>query len=228
MTGSLSRDTGLPPNRDSSKRSADAPSAGQVNRIAGLQKPDLTLKGCPALGPEAPRVLIYTDGGCRPNPGPGGWAAILWTSGWELELGGGGPDTTNNRMEMTAALAGLDALTCPARVTIVTDSEYLHKGMTSWITKWSANGFKKKKGELLNPDIWRSLAVAALEHETSWAWTRGHSGVALNERCDSLATEMLDCEHKSERSPSHQARSERPPFLPEIVASKTADIWLPA
>ena len=113
-----------------------------------MQKPDLTLKACPVLEPEAPRVLIYTDGGCRPNPGPGGWAAILWTGGWELELGGGGPDTTNNRMEMTAALAGLDALTCPAKVTIVTDSEYLYKGMTEWITRWSANGFKKKKGDI--------------------------------------------------------------------------------
>ena len=193
-----------------------------------MQKPDLALKGCPALGPEAARVLIYTDGGCRPNPGPGGWATILWTSGWELELGGGGADTTNNRMEMTAALAGLDALTWPARVTIVTDSEYLYKGMTSWVTKWSSKGFKKKKGELLNPELWRSLGEAALEHETSWAWTRGHAGVLLNERCDSLATEMLDCSHGDERVPSHRARSERSPSLPEVPALKTAGIWLPA
>ena len=193
-----------------------------------MQKPDLSLRECPELGPEAPRVLIYTDGGCRPNPGPGGWAAILWTSGWELELGGGGPDTTNNRMELTGALAGLDALTCPAKVTIVTDSEYLLKGMTNWITKWSANGFTKKKGQLLNPGLWRSLAEAALQHQTSWAWTRGHSGVLLNERCDSLATEMLDANHGEERIPSHKRRSERSSSLPEVPATKTAGIWLPA
>lgn len=193
-----------------------------------MQQPDLALRECPCLGPEAPQVLIYTDGGCRPNPGPGGWAAILWTAGWELELGGGGTDTTNNRMEMTAALAGIDALTMPARVTIVTDSEYLYNGMTTWITKWSRNGFKKKKGELLNPELWRSLSKAALEHETSWAWTRGHSGVELNERCDSLASEMLDRDHGDERIPLHKDRTKRSAELPGVPSRRTAGIWLPA
>ena len=129
---------------------------------------------------------------------------------------------------MTGALAGLAALTCPARVTVVTDSEYLHKGMTTWITKWSAMGFKKKKGELLNPGLWRELAEVALKHDTSWAWTRGHSGVQLNERCDSLATKMLDSSHQDERTPSHSRRSERSGSLPGVSATRTAPIWLPA
>lgn len=193
-----------------------------------MQPPDLALRECPDLGPKAPQVLIYTDGGCRPNPGPGGWAAILWTPGWELELGGGGADTTNNRMEMTAALAGLDALTRPTRVTIVTDSEYLYNGMTDWITKWSAKCFTKKKGELLNPGLWKTLAEAALGHETCWAWTRGHSGVVLNERCDVLAAEMMESEHGEERIPRHKVRSKINRVLPDVPGRRTAGIWLPA
>ena len=89
------------------------------------QQPGLSLRECPRLEAGSPEVIIHTDGSCRPNPGPGGWAAILWASGMELELGGGAPDTTNNRMEMTAALAGLNTLTGPTKVTVVTDSEYV-------------------------------------------------------------------------------------------------------
>ncbi len=109
------------------------------------QQSELSSRKCPRLDAGSPEVIIYTDGGCRPNPGPGGWAAILWASGMELELGGGAPDTTNNRMEMTAVLAGLNALTGPTKVTVVTDSEYVFNGMTNWITKWSGLGFSKKK-----------------------------------------------------------------------------------
>jgi len=191
------------------------------------KQPGLALKTCPRLGPEAPEVIIYTDGGCRPNPGPGGWGAILWASGNELELGGGAPDTTNNRMEMTAALAGLKALSGPSRVTIVTDSEYLFKGMTDWITKWSKLGFSKKKGTLLNPGLWRTLAEATIEHQAAWAWTRGHSGVTLNERCDVLASSMIDFTHPDPIAPTHKARSGRDAGIPRIDGTDTAGIWLP-
>ena len=192
------------------------------------QEPDLALRECPRFGAEAPEVLIHTDGGSRPNPGPGGWAAILWAPGWELELGGGAEDTTNNRMEMTAALAGLNALTIPSRVLIVTDSEYLFNGMTDWITRWSRLGFRKKKGTLLNPGLWRTLAEAALAHDTSWAWTRGHSGATLNERCDVLAAEMIDASHGDELAPTHSSRCERAGAMPDIEGARTAEIWLPA
>ena len=122
-------------------------------------------------------IAAATDGACSGNPGPGGWAYILrhLATGQEKEASEGEADTTNNRMEMTAALAGLNALTGPTKVTVVTDSEYVFNGMTNWITKWSGLGFSKKKGTLLNPGLWRSLAEASLAHQTSWAWTRGHS-----------------------------------------------------
>lgn len=191
------------------------------------QQPGLSLRKCPRLEAGSPEVIIYTDGGCRPNPGPGGWAAILWASGMELELGGGAPDTTNNRMEMTAALAGLNTLTGPTKVTIVTDSEYVFNGMTNWITKWSGLGFTKKKGTLLNPGLWRALAEASLAHQASWAWTRGHSGVQLNERCDVLASVMIDARHSDPVAPTHKARTARDAGLPAIAATETAEIWLP-
>ena len=131
-------------------------------------------------------------------------------------------------MEMTAALAGLNALTGPTRVTIVTDSEYVFNGMTNWITKWSNQGFTKKKGTLLNPGLWRALAEASLSHETQWAWTRGHTGVVLNERCDELASTMIDATHSDPIAPTHEARSSKSSGLPAIDGTGTAGIWLPA
>ena len=173
-------------------------------------------------------VEMYTDGACRGNPGKGGWGVLLRYGDVDKTLYGGELMSTNNRMEMTAAMAGLNALTGPTKVTVVTDSEYVFNGMTNWITKWSGLGFSKKKGTLLNPGLWRALAEASLAHQTSWAWTRGHSGVQLNERCDVLASTMIDARHSDPVTPSHKARTARAASLPSIAATKTAGIWLPA
>ena len=181
----------------------------------------------PELGDDVDEVVIYTDGGCDPNPGPGGWAAILWAPRVELELGGGSADTTNNRMEMSAALQGLKKLTKPCRVTVVTDSQYLHKGMTEWITGWSKKGWRRsKKSALLNPDLWEALARVALEHETYWSWTRGHVGQPENERCDALATVMTSTWHKDDESITHEERRARNQPLPQLDRQPTAPIWL--
>jgi len=180
----------------------------------------------PKLPPDAPRVLIYTDGGCEPNPGPGGWAAILWTEGAELELAGGETHTTNNRMELTAALEGLRALKRPSRVTVITDSQYVFYGMTDWITSWSKKNWKRKGGKVLNVDLWKELVRAALEHETYWAWTRGHAGQPENERCDQLAKRMIE-EQKQARASEHRARRKRKGTLPSIEAEPTAPVWFP-
>jgi ribonuclease HI len=180
----------------------------------------------PTLGPDAPRVLIYTDGGCEPNPGPGGWGAILWTEGVELELAGGARKTTNNRMEITAALEGLRALVRPSRVTVITDSQYLSNGMTDWITAWSKAHFRRKGDLIPNHELWEALARAALAHETSWAWTRGHSGQPENERCDRLAAAMIDDASAGAEAPSHRERRERHGRLPHVNATETTTIWL--
>lgn len=179
------------------------------------------------LGDDVDEVVIYTDGGCDPNPGPGGWATILWTASFELELAGGAADTTNNRMEMMAALQGLKTLGAPCRVTVVTDSQYLHNGMTDWITGWSKKGWRRgKKATLRNPDLWQALARVALEHETYWSWTRGHAGQPENERCDGLATLMTGRVHGSEDAITHQQRRERSAPLPQLERRPTAPIFL--
>ena len=128
---------------------------------------------CPTLGADVPEVLIYTDGGCSPNPGAGGWAAILVAGGGQLEIAGADPTSTNNRMEITAALRGLQQLTKPSRVLIVTDSRYVCQGMTAWIERWSKNGFRKKGVPILNAELWQELARAALEH------AHAHANIAL-------------------------------------------------
>ncbi len=193
---------------------------------APLQTGTFAPRRIPALGPDAPRVLIYTDGGCEPNPGPGGWAAILWAEGTELELAGGARKTTNNRMEITAALEGLRTLVRPSRVTVITDSQYLANGMTDWITAWSKAHWRRK-GELIpNHELWEALARAALAHETSWAWTRGHSGQPENERCDRLAAAMVAEASAGADAPSHRLRTERFGRLPHVAANDTATIWL--
>jgi ribonuclease HI len=137
-------------------------------------------------------VVIFTDGGCIGNPGPGGWAAILLFRGREKELSGRLRNTTNNRMELRAAIEGLEALTRPCRVEIVTDSQYLRRGITEWIAKWRRNGWQTaSKQPVKNRDLWQRLDAAVARHAGAggvrWQWTLGHAGDAYNERADKLA-----------------------------------------
>ncbi len=137
-------------------------------------------------------VEIHTDGGCSGNPGPGGWAAVLRWRGHERELSGFAPDTTNNRMELMAAIAALESLKRPMRVRLVTDSVYLRKGITEWLRSWKARGWKTAdKKPVKNIDLWQRLDEAAAGHTIEWAWTRGHAGDPLNERADALATQAI-------------------------------------
>jgi len=134
-------------------------------------------------------VEIWTDGGCKPNPGPGGWAAILCYGGHERELCGAEPATTNNRMELTAATRALEALTRPSRVVLHTDSEYVRLGVTRWHTGWVRRNWRNAAGDpVANMDLWRGLLAAASVHEVEWRWVRGHAGDPMNERVDRLAT----------------------------------------
>lgn len=137
------------------------------------------------------RVIIYTDGGCVPNPGVGGWGAILIYKGKERELSGSHPETTNNRMEMTAAITSLQALKRPCKVAIYTDSEYLKKGITEWMPGWKQKNWTRKGGEIKNVDLWKALDAAASPHDIVWRWVKGHAGVHFNERCDILASEAI-------------------------------------
>jgi len=142
--------------------------------------------------PLATEVELFCDGACSGNPGPGGYGAILRCRGVEKELSGAEPDTTNNRMELTAALQGLLQLKRPCRVTVVTDSQYLVKGMTEWMDGWLRSGWKNSKKEpVLNRDLWERLLEAAKQHQVRWQWVRGHAGHSENERCDLLAREAI-------------------------------------
>ncbi|MBV8549039.1 MAG: ribonuclease HI [Alphaproteobacteria bacterium] len=133
-------------------------------------------------------VEIYTDGACSGNPGPGGWGALLRCDGTEKELSGGERDTTNNRMELMAAIMALEALTRPAQVQLYTDSQYVQQGMTSWIAGWQKRGWKTAdKKPVKNADLWQRLAQAAARHRVEWKWVRGHDGHPDNERVDRLA-----------------------------------------
>lgn len=133
------------------------------------------------------KVEIYTDGGADPNPGVGGWAAILRANDQEKVLTGNSPSTTNNRMELQAAVSALKALTRPVQVEFHTDSEYLRKGITEWIEKWEANNWKIKGKPVANADLWKQLRHVSEEHDIEWFWVKGHSGDPLNERVDRLA-----------------------------------------
>jgi ribonuclease HI len=137
-----------------------------------------------------PAVTLYTDGGADPNPGTGGWAAILLdpSSGKAMELSGGEPRATNNRMELTAAIRGLESLKRRCRVTLFTDSQYLRKGITQWLPGWVARGWRRKDGELQNEDLWRRLHELIQLHDVRWDWIKGHAGNRWNERADELAT----------------------------------------
>ncbi len=139
------------------------------------------------------RVEIYTDGACRGNPGPGGWAAILRYGSREKTLYGAEPETTNNRMELTAAIRALEALTRPCEVWLYTDSEYLKKGVTEWLPRWKARGWKTAdKKPVKNQDLWERLERAMLRHRVHWRWVRGHAGHRGNERADALANRAID------------------------------------
>lgn len=140
---------------------------------------------------DLPRVTIYTDGACEPNPGPGGWAALLLAGKTEKELVGSDPHTTNNRMELTAAVQALRALSKPCKVDLYTDSQYLRRGITEWLPDWRRRGWKRKGGTLANIDLWKALEAALAQHEISWHWVRGHAGDRYNQRVDSLATRAL-------------------------------------
>lgn len=141
---------------------------------------------------EDDRVTIHTDGACSGNPGPGGWAALLDWRGQERELSGGEPHTTNNRMELMAAIRALEALKRPTRVRLVTDSAYLRQGITEWLPAWKARGWRTAdKKPVKNQDLWQRLDTAAARHEIEWAWTRAHAGDAQNERVDRLARQAL-------------------------------------
>jgi ribonuclease HI len=137
--------------------------------------------------PVLPRVIIYTDGACVPNPGPGGWAALVRFNTHEKTLTGNSPDTTNNRMELTAAVEALQALNRACQVEIFTDSEYLKRGITEWLPNWRRRGWKRKGGALANVELWQALEAALSPHTVTWHWVRGHAGDPYNERVDRLA-----------------------------------------
>lgn len=134
-------------------------------------------------------VEIWTDGSCRPNPGAGGWAAILrFADGRTRELSGADADTTNNRMELRAAIAGLEALPGPHLITVHADSEYVVRGMTLWLSRWQASRWRTAKGKAVeNADLWGRLAAAAEDHDIEWEWVQGHAGDPMNDRADALA-----------------------------------------
>jgi len=135
-----------------------------------------------------PQVVIYTDGACRGNPGPGGWGAVLMSGEHEREMWGGEAATTNNRMELTAAIEALTALNRPCSVELHTDSQYLRRGITEWLSIWKGRGWRTlSKSEVKNEDLWRRLDDARTRHDVRWHWVKGHSGHPLNERADALA-----------------------------------------
>ena len=134
------------------------------------------------------KVSIHTDGGCDGNPGPGGWAALLRFGAHKRELSGGEPATTNNRMELQAAISALKALKEPCDVTLFTDSEYLRNGITEWLQRWKANRWRTiERKPVKNDDLWRQLDQVASQHTINWQWLKGHAGHKDNERCDQLA-----------------------------------------
>jgi ribonuclease HI len=134
------------------------------------------------------KVIVYTDGGCVPNPGKGGWGALLMCNNREKEIFGGVDGTTNNRMELMAAIQALNTLTRPCDVTIYSDSKYVVDGITKWYPNW----IKKGRTDFVNPDLWHALAAAAKPHTVTWQWIKGHSGIPGNERADELAMRAIE------------------------------------
>jgi ribonuclease HI len=137
------------------------------------------------------KVTLYSDGACQGNPGPGGWAALLIYAGHEKDLSGGEPATTNNRMELTAAIRALQALKRPCQVDLYTDSTYVKRGVTEWLPGWKARGWQRKEGALANVDLWQALDEQLAIHQVSWHWLRGHAGDRNNEKVDRLARKAI-------------------------------------
>ena len=143
--------------------------------------------------PELPKVDIFTDGACRGNPGPGGWAALIRAGAREKELSGGEKLTTNNRMELVAAIEALDALTKPCRVALYTDSVYVRDGITKWIHGWRKNGWRaSNRKPVKNVELWQALVEACAPHRVEWRWVKGHSGHPENDRVDAIACAEAD------------------------------------
>jgi ribonuclease HI len=138
-------------------------------------------------------VVIYTDGACRGNPGPGGWGALLQYGGHEKILSGAEDLTTNNRMELMAAIQALAALKSPCKIDLYTDSKYVQKGISEWLAGWKARGWKKAdKKPVMNDDLWKMLDVEAARHDVKWHWVKGHSGHPENDRVDQIANDAID------------------------------------
>ncbi len=143
-------------------------------------------------------VEIFTDGACRGNPGPGGWAAFLRYRNRTREVSGAEPETTNNRMELMAAIQGLEALQRPCRVVLSTDSQYLRRGITEWVSRWQRNGWRTRQNtDVKNRDLWQRLTAAAEGHRIDWRWVKGHSGHPENDKVDRLANEAIDAMQQS-------------------------------
>ena len=142
---------------------------------------------------ELTKVEIFTDGACKGNPGPGGWGVVIRSGARERELSGGEKLTTNNRMELTAAIEGLNALKRPCHVTLSTDSRYVMDGLTKWIHGWQRNGWRTAdKKPVKNAELWQALLEAAKPHRIDWQWVKGHAGHPENERADRLASDAAD------------------------------------
>jgi len=147
-------------------------------------------------------VEIYTDGACRGNPGPGGWAALLMCDGSEKELSGSEPLTTNNRMELMGVISGLEALKRPAEVRVLTDSEYVRRGITEWLVGWKARGWRTAARKAVkNQDLWERLDAVAAGHKIEWRWVPAHTGIPGNERVDLLANQAIDAMLRNVISP---------------------------
>jgi len=133
-----------------------------------------------------PRITIYTDGGCDPNPGPGGWAVVILSPEGTREFSGADPETTNNRMELTAAIQSLNSVHTPSEIMLFTDSQYLKRGIEEWMPRWLAKNWRGKSGPVANQDLWKALLAAAKPHTITWHWLRGHTGDTHNSRADWL------------------------------------------
>ncbi len=138
-----------------------------------------------------PHVIIYTDGSCEPNPGAGGWAALLIFEGREIPISGANPNTTNNRMELTAAVEAFLILPEPHHVDFYTDSAYLKKGISEWMPNWRGRNWRRKGGKLANVDLWKALDAAILQHGVKWHWVKAHAGDMNNQRVDRMAREAM-------------------------------------
>jgi ribonuclease HI len=152
------------------------------------------------MAAEITKVMIYTDGACLGNPGPGGWAALLIYGNQEKILRGGEPQTTNNRMELTAAIRAFESLKRYCEVELYTDSEYLRRGITEWLAGWKARNWRRKDGPLANADLWQELDKLQSGHKVNWHWLQGHAGNLNNERVDQIARQSINEKHPERRT----------------------------